>query len=174
MSIITNENDHENIIVSLRPKRLDDVANDYLWRTDPELAELDAAAVVRMTFAEYKRRYEDELRYPTPWVKRFAIEIDNRIHIGNCMAYDIDNFSGQAEVGIMIGDRAYWGIGIGQTAMKLLSEETLLNESIKTLYLHTLEWNIRARKSFANAGFSEVRTVNRSGKDFVLMEMRRA
>lgn len=168
-----NENQNELALLTLRPKRLEDVSNDYLWRTDPELAELDATAVIRMTFSEYRRRYEDELRYPTPWVKRFAIQINDDFHIGNCMAYDIDTVSGQAEVGIMIGERAYWSKGFGRMAMKLLVDEIFMNATIKTLYLHTLEWNIRARKSFAHVGFNEIRQVKRSGKNFILMQMDR-
>jgi RimJ/RimL family protein N-acetyltransferase len=41
------------------------------------------------------------------------------------------------------------------------------------VYLHTLEWNTRARKSFAKSGFREVKEVRRGGFDFVLMEVRR-
>ena len=89
------------------------------------------------------------------------------------MAYDIDTVSGQAEVGIMIGERAYWSKGFGRMAMKLLVDEIFMNATIKTLYLHTLEWNIRARKSFAHVGFNEIRQVKRSGKNFILMQMDR-
>ena len=42
--------------------------------------------------------------------------------------------------------------------------------SINKVYLHTLEWNSRARNSFAKAGFVEVREVKRDGQNFVLME----
>ena len=173
MQSLDNENQNQVTRLALRPKRLEDASNDYLWRTDPELAELDATAATRMSFMEYRRRYEDELRYPTPWVKRFAIEIDKSLHIGNCMAYDIDTVSGQAEVGIMIGDKAYWSKGFGRIAMSLLVDDIFVNETIKTLYLHTLEWNNRARKSFASVGFNEVRRVRRAGKDFILMQMDR-
>lgn len=159
--------------VVLRRKRADDAENDYRWRTDPELAELDATVVLRMSFNEYRHRYEEELRYPTPWVKRFAVETHEGLHIGNCMAYDIDTVTGEGEVGIMIGERAYWGRGFGRDAMDLLIGECFAMPSIKRLYLHTLEWNARARKAFANAGFQEVRPVRRGGKNFVLMEMHR-
>lgn len=159
--------------VVLRRKRAEDAANDYRWRTDPELAELDATVVMRMSFEEYQHRYEEELRYPTPWVKRFAVETLDGLHIGNCMAYDIDTASGEGEVGIMLGERDYWGKGFGRDAIDLLLNECFAMPSIHRLYLHTLEWNTRARKAFARAGFREVRPVRRGGKNFVLMEIRR-
>ncbi len=159
--------------IALRRKRVEDATDDYDWRKDPELAELDATVSLRMSFDEFRTRYEEELRYPTPWVKRYAIETLDGVHIGNCMAYDIDSVTGEGEVGIMIGDRGYWGKGYGREAMSQLLEQCFLMPSIKRLYLHTLEWNARARTSFARVGFREVREVRRAGKNFVLMEIRR-
>lgn len=159
--------------VVLRQKRAVDAANDYRWRVDPELAELDATVVLRMSFEEYRSRYEEELRYPTPWVKRFAVESHDGVHIGNCMAYDLDTVSGEGEVGIMIGERAYWGNGFGRDAMSLLVNQCFAIPSMQRLYLHTLEWNARARRAFAGVGFREVRPIRRAGKNFILMEVYR-
>ena len=39
------------------------------------------------------------------------------------------------------------------------------------VYLHTLDWNVRAQRSFAKCGFVPVRRVRRNGKDFILMEI---
>ena len=160
--------------VVLRRKRKEDAANDYRWRVDPELAELDATVVMRMPFHEYQHRYEEELRYPTPWVKRFAIETHDGLHIGNCMAYDIDTASGVGEVGIMLGERDYWGKSYGRDAMEQLVEQCFAMPSLHRLYLHTLEWNARARKAFVRTGFQEVRPIRRGGKNFILMELRRS
>ena len=53
--------------VLLRNKNLEDVEDDYQWRTDPELAELDASAPLTMKFTDYLRFFEDELRLENPW-----------------------------------------------------------------------------------------------------------
>jgi hypothetical protein len=45
--------------------------------------------------------------------------------------------------------------------------------SLKRLYLHTLEWNTRARHSFQKVGFLECGTVQRDGRSFVKMELTR-
>ena len=42
------------------------------------------------------------------------------------------------------------------------------------MYLHTLEWNHRAQRSFEKCGFMARDRVRRDGKTFVLMELSRA
>lgn len=175
-----NQTDHERGVVSagrkvrLRQKRVEDAADDYRWRVDPELAELDAASAIRTPFEEFVRQYKDEMRYPTLWVRRFAVETLDGRHIGNCMVYDLDMVSGEGEVGIMIGDRDYWGKGYGRDAMAQLVEQCFRMDAMRRLYLHTLEWNARARRAFAACGFREVRPVRRGGKAFTFMELTKA
>ena len=43
--------------IKLRDKRLADAADNYAWGTDPELAELDAAALLTSVFDEYLAGY---------------------------------------------------------------------------------------------------------------------
>jgi hypothetical protein len=44
---------------------------------------------------------------------------------------------------------------------------------LKRVYLHTLEWNGRAQKSFSNSGFNPVKAVRRMAHDFILMDVLR-
>src|SRR5690606_14691744 len=100
--------------VALREKSPDDAWNDYIWRVDEELAELDAARPLTMPFDQFISIHREDLRYPAPRSRRFAIvaAADGK-HIGNCMYYDLDMRRGEAELGIMVGDRAYWNGGYG-------------------------------------------------------------
>lgn len=160
--------------VVLRPKQVEDAPDDHRWRQDPELAELDAASVLRQGLDDFTHDLATEIKYPTPWVKRFGIDnLDGR-HIGNCMAYDIDSISGQAEIGILVGERDHWDGGYGREAFKLLIDELFKTESMNRLYLHTLRWNARARRAFAGCGMREVGPDPRGGHDFILMEITRA
>ena len=81
----------------LREKKLEDAPTDYAWRVDEELSALDATTPMRMSYSSFVRLFEDELRHPVPWSKRFAVETFDEKLIGNCMYYDIDNSKGQAE-----------------------------------------------------------------------------
>ena len=159
--------------VVLRDKRLEDASQDYAWRADEELARLDATSPLRMDFQEYMRLYQDELRHPTPWSKRFAIDTLEGKHIGNCMCYDINTVDREAELGIVIGDQAYWSNGYGYDAVVTLVDHVFATVPLERVYLHTLDWNIRARRCFTKCGFREVRPVHRAGMKFIYMELTR-
>ena len=99
--------------VILRDKRTDDAWEDYAWETDPELSRLDAAPVLKMSYADYLEEYTGELLIYYSHGKRFAIDTLDGKHIGNCSYYNYDEKSGDTELGIMIGDRDYWNEGYG-------------------------------------------------------------
>lgn len=160
--------------VVLREKRLEDAANDYAWRSDEELARLDAAPVLKMSFLDFLANYADELRYPSPQRRRFAIDTLDGRHIGNCMYYDIDVDKGQAELGIMIGDRDYWNQGYGTDAITFLLDHIFSTTRLEKVYLNTLEWNIRAQRCFEKCDFVPVGRVKRQNRDFTRMEIYRS
>ncbi len=159
--------------VVLREKRIEDAAEDFVWRTDEELSRLDATRPLSMSYGEFVRYSREELEYPSARSMRFAIDTHDGKHIGNCMFYDLDRRSGEAELGIMIGDRDYWGKGYGTDAVDTLLYYMFARVALNRVYLHTLDWNVRAQRSFAKAGFHVVRSVRRSGMDFIQMEVRR-
>ncbi len=157
--------------VLLREKRLEDAPDDYRWRTDEELSRLDDAKPLTMTYEDFLDFYKEELRHPSHWSRRLAIEASDGTHIGNCMYYDVDHIRHQTEVGIMIGEKGYWGRGYGTDAMSTLVDYIFGTTDLKRIYLHTLEWNARARNSFTKVGFQEVKLVPRNNNMFVQMEM---
>jgi len=159
--------------VKLRNKRLADAQNDYAWQTDPELARLDAAPLLSGTFAWYLSGYAIELLYPSSTRYQFAIETVEGEHIGNCGCYDIDEATGEAELGIMIGNRDYWNKGYGTEAMSLLVSYIFRRTNLKRLYLKTLDWNSRAQKCFNKCGFTFSGHLVKNGLSFVLMEIHR-
>ena len=159
--------------VILRDKRLEDAEFDYIWRCDPELARLDAAFPLTMNYDRYLKIFQDQLRYPTPGSQHFAIEAPEEKFIGNCMYYDLDSISREAELGIVIGDREYWSGAYGYDAVVTLLDYMFSEKNLNRVYLHTLEWNKRAQRCFSNCGFNPIRGVRRMGQDFILMEVLR-
>ena len=160
--------------VILRDKTLADSELDYRWRSDPELARLDAAYPLTMNYDRYLKMFEDQLRYPTPGSHHYGIEVAGSKFIGNCMYYDLDSVKKEAELGIVIGDRDYWSGSYGFDAVVTLLEHMFSARSLDRVYLHTLESNGRARGCFSKCGFKLVRNVRRMGHDFNLMEVLRA
>ena len=159
--------------VILREKRLEDAEQDYIWRSDPELARLDAAYPLTMSYDRFLKIFEDQLKFPTPGSHHFGAETFEGKFIGNCMYYDLDSVNLEAELGIVIGDRDYWGNSFGYDAVTTLLEYMFDVRSLKRVYLHTLEWNNRAQRCFTKCGFNPVRPVRRMSHDFLLMEVLR-
>ncbi len=157
--------------VILREKHVSDIADDYQWRTDPELAELDATRPLQMSYSDFERYSIEELNYPATRSKRLAVDTICGSHIGNVMFYDIDLRSGEAELGIMIGDKDYWSQGYGTETVGLLLDHMFQEYPFNRVYLHTLSWNHRAQKSFHKSGFKDVKPVRRGGLDFIQMEI---
>tara|TARA_B100000749_G_scaffold277484_1_gene266502 strand:+ start:1258 stop:1581 length:324 start_codon:yes stop_codon:yes gene_type:complete len=87
------------------------------------------------------------------------------------MYYDLNVRNREAELGIMIGDKGYWGKGYGADIVKTLLTHLFLDIALDRVYLHTLTWNYRAQASFEKAGFKKVRSVRRGGQEFLLMEV---
>ena len=159
--------------IVLRDKKFEDAENDYRWRSDPELARLDAAIPLTMSFERYLKLFEDQMKYPTPGSHHYSIETLDGLFIGNCMYYDMDTVNREAELGIVIGDRDYWSDGDGYDAVTTLLDHMFNARNLKRVYLHTLEWNGRAQKSFSKSGFNPVKPVRRMAHDFLLMDVLR-
>jgi RimJ/RimL family protein N-acetyltransferase len=159
--------------IKLRDKRLVDAANDYSWQSDPELAQLDAAPPLIVNFPEYMSDYSVELQYTHPSRRRFAAETLNGKHIGNCGYYGIDEKKGEAELGIMIGNRKYWNKGYGADIVSTLVDYIFRHTNLKRIHLKTLDSNIRAQKCFKKCGFNPYGHSVRNGFSFMLMELNR-
>jgi RimJ/RimL family protein N-acetyltransferase len=159
--------------VKLREKKVADAARDFAWQTDTELADLDAAPRTNMSFQTYLAEYTREISFPVHTRRRFAIETLEDIHIGNCTYYSIDDKRGEAELGIMIGNRDYWDRGYGTSAVTALVGHIFQQTPLNRIYLKTLETNARAQKCFSRCGFTPYGHIKRDGYSFLLMELDR-
>ncbi|MFH0768555.1 MAG: GNAT family protein [Chloroflexota bacterium] len=155
--------------VILREKRLADAWDDYTWEADPELAHLDAAPVVDITFPQYLLDYTYELRNSHSSGCRFAVDTLDGKHIGNCSYYNLNKIKGETELGIMIGNRDYWNKGWGVDVVNTLVNYIFAQTNLNRIHLKTLESNIRAQKCFQKCGFTPYGHMVRDGFSFMLM-----
>ncbi len=159
--------------IRLRDKKVSDARNDYAWQTDPELARLDATKPLSTSYTRYLLDYSWELRDSSSRRCRLAVETLDGRHIGNCSYYDIDEARGEAQLGIMIGNRNYWDSGYGADVVTTLVNHIFRETKLDRIYLKTLRWNKRAQKCFRKCGFREYSELKRDGYHFVLMELYR-
>jgi RimJ/RimL family protein N-acetyltransferase len=167
------EKTHRGQKVVLREKRLSDAANDYIWETDSELMDMDAAEVVEVPFSEFLLHYAEVVHLQSKRNHRFAIENMEGKYIGNCGYYNVDLIRKEAEIGIMIGDREYWGRGYGSDAIATLVKYVFQNVGLGKIRLLTLNSNIRAQRCFEKCGFASCGRLARNGYEFTVMELYR-
>lgn len=158
---------------TIRRKRLEDAADEYRWRSDPELAKYDASRLVRASFQDFLRDWSFDYHFTDMATRSFAIEDESGQHIGNIVHYNIDQVHGEAEIGISIGERHCWSQGYGSDALVALVRALFSSQPWHRLYLHTLDWNERAQRCFRKVGFSVCGTSWRDGHAFLVMELRR-
>jgi RimJ/RimL family protein N-acetyltransferase len=99
----------------------------------------------QQSFAEHAKNKDS----PT-----FAIEADG-LFIGDCGLFHVNRCDGTADVGVGIGDRAYWGRGYGREALTLLVDYGFRMQNLRKLCLQVHGSNERALRSYRAVGFVE-------------------
>lgn len=154
-------------------KSLADAPADYAWQADPELARLTATIAITISLTDYLVEYAKQINHKHLSKHLFAIKTCKGKHIGNCACYGIDKTKGEAEIGIMIGDRRYWGKGYGTNVVNSLVQYTFSQIKSVRIRLKTLESNKRAQKCFFKCGFTVCGNIVSNGNNFILMELLR-
>ena len=56
--------------VILRSKKMEDVNNDFSWRTNEELSRLDATTPINLSIGEFRRYSKQEIDFLTSFLKK--------------------------------------------------------------------------------------------------------
>lgn len=121
----------------LRPIKISDAPRFVKWVNDAEVGKMLAERTKKITLKEEKkwiRSLFDGKRKRTE--KHFAIDAEGDVHIGSVGLF-LDSRKKSAKIGILIGDKNYWGKGCGYDAMKIV-----LNFAFKRLKLHRVELTV--------------------------------
>jgi len=104
--------------VRLRPIERDDLPRFVGWFGDPEVRR-HLLVYLPFSLAQEKRWFENLLeRLERQEDVVLAIETSGGVHIGNVGLHAIDWKNRNAELGIVIGEQAYWGQGYGTDAIR--------------------------------------------------------
>lgn len=74
-------------------------------------------------------------------------------HVGNIKLSPIDSRHGLGEIGIMVGDRAAWGIGVGSAAIRLLCGIGKQDLGLRKITAGCYASNVGSERAFLKAGF---------------------
>lgn len=77
------------------------------------------------------------------------------VHIGNIKLGPINTVHHYADIGLMIGDKNYWGKGIGSEAIGLITSFAFRHLNLHKVKAGCYESNIGSLKAFLKTGFKE-------------------
>ena len=138
----------------LREMRAEDVLRQHEFNQDIELYGLDSSFPRPSSLEQAQAAYEDSVKNADEDSAWFAIEADGK-YIGNCCLMGLNRPHGILELGIVIGDRQYWGRGYGRDATKLLLRYGFHYLGARRIVLTTHARNERAIRCYRACGFVE-------------------
>ena len=143
---------YQGRLVRLRAVEPDDLERYHVWLNDPEV--MDGLARRYPLSRAEELRWIEEHAAPSYTEPQFAIEtLADGTHIGGCGFFGVKPENREAELGIAVGDKAYWNRGYGSDAV-----ETLCRFGFDEMNLHRIAlWchadNPRALRVYERTGF---------------------
>jgi RimJ/RimL family protein N-acetyltransferase len=134
-----------------------EIAKLHEWSRDEEVLRWSGGSPTDLSRNEFREHLHAERVYGPSNRRAFLIFAREPLAlIGRLGIFGIDWDKGQGELGIVIGEKEYWGRGYGRDAVRTLVHHLFMTSSLKRIYLYTFSENQRAQKSFAAAGFRVV------------------
>ena len=136
--------------VRLRRVEREDIPTFVRWFNDPEVREF--LTIYRpLSTAEEERWFEGQLEDRES--EMFAIETTDGVHIGNLGLHRINWQYRHAELGIFIGEKAYWDKGYGSDAVCVLLRFAFGEMNLHRVFLRVREDNARGIRAYEKCGF---------------------
>ncbi len=138
--------------VYLRALEREDVPRMHAWFNDPEIrAYLDLYHPLSL---DAEGAWYEHQQSPSCTDKVYGIvHRESGTHIGNVGLHNFDWPSAQAEIGIVLGDKAFWSRGLGADAMRAVLRHAFSTLNLHRAYLQVYSYNPRAIRSYEKVGF---------------------
>ena len=143
----------------------EEVRRVYRWSRDQAVLRWSGGVPTELSLEEFRERLRGD-RSSNPNSRRaYFIVTRSGDLIGRVGCFAIDWDHKEAELGIVIGEQAYWGKGYGRDAVKTLVRHIFETTSLERMNLFTYTDNERAQRCFAASGFRAVGTARRFSPD---------
>lgn len=141
--------------IRLRAPEREDIPRFTAWVNDPEVR-AGVLIYLPMSRAEETNWFEGMLARPAA-EHPLTIEIlrpdGSWLPIGNCGFHNVDLHNRSGEVGILIGEKAFWNQGHGTKVMRMLLKHGFNTLNLHRIYLHVFDTNPRAVHVYEKIGF---------------------
>lgn len=139
--------------VRLRPIERDDLPRFVEWFGDPEVRR-HLLLYLPFSLAQEERWFEGLIgRLERQEEVLLAIDTTEGVHIGNIGLHAIDWKNRSAELGIIIGEKAYWNQGYGTDAIRTLLGLAFGEMDLHRVFLRVDADNVRGLRCYEKAGF---------------------
>jgi diamine N-acetyltransferase len=138
----------------LRAAEREDLPLFVKWLNDPEVRQF-ISFNLPLSLAQ-EERWFDEMIKANPAEQVLVIEIrenEGWTPVGVTSLMNIDWTNRLAEVGIFIGEKAYWSQGYGREVMRLMLKHGFEDLNLNRIWLRVYEFNQRGVRAYEHAGF---------------------
>jgi RimJ/RimL family protein N-acetyltransferase len=141
--------------ILLRPLTKNDLTPVYLqWLNDEEVTRFNSHATFPNT-QEKMEAYYNSLQDNNRNVVLAIVEKTSNRHIGNIALQQINWISKNAEFAILLGDKEFWGKGMGEEAARLIVEYGFKRLNLHRIYCGTVHGNEGMKKLAQKLHMSE-------------------
>lgn len=105
------------------------------------------------------------------------VDLESDALIGRCLLFNMNQVDRTAMMGIVIGEKDYWGKGYGQEATRLLLDYSFNLLNLNSIMLGVFAFNTQAIHCYLRVGFKEIgrrrqaRIIGGQKYDAILMDI---
>lgn len=165
-------------LVKLRAYKEEDIEKATVYINDEEVKKLMDSNIPFPMTKWQEEEWVRSRKANTDFTYDFAIEdLKTGKYIGGCSINECDVKNRTCVVGIMIGDKEYWGKGYGSDALKVLIKFIFEEVNMNKIKLNVFSFNNRAIACYKKVGFKEEgilkKEIYRNGRyhDEIIMAM---
>lgn len=127
----------------------------HSWLNDEDVTKHQNKKIFPAT-VEKQRKYFEMVGASQTDVVLAIVDRESDRHIGNVGLHKIDWVHRSAEVGILIGEREFWGRRIGSDAWGLISRYAFETLNLERLFAYILVENVASIRCAERSGFKQV------------------
>lgn len=143
----------EGKLIYLRAIEVSDVSENYLkWLNEPDVTSGLASGTFPSTMSSLQKFVEQKSTDKNTVMLAICDKETNK-HIGNIKLDNFDWVSRTCELGILIGEKDFWGKGIGTEVCKLTIQYAFQQLNIRKVLLCVYSNNPGAIKVYEKLGF---------------------
>jgi RimJ/RimL family protein N-acetyltransferase len=145
----------EGKLVRLRAYDKSDLDAIMKWVNDEEVSHFLGGRLAHMQPVSRadEERFIEQAMARSDDQRVFAIETLDRVYIGGIDIHGIDWVARHGEIGVVIGDKSFWGKGYGTDAMHVLLRFAFEKLNLHRVHLRVYDFNHRAIASYEKCGF---------------------